>query len=47
MIYREGIRLEREDLQEHIEILQEKFPTYFRKENPLPVKIDFIFNCIL
>lgn len=42
MIYREGIRLEREDLQEHIEILQEKFPTYFRKENPLPVKIDFI-----
>ena len=42
MIYREGTRLDREDLREHIEILQEKFPTYFRKENPLPVKIDFI-----
>lgn len=42
MIYREGTRLDREDLQEHIEILQEKFPTYFRKENPLPIKIDFI-----
>lgn len=42
MIYRDSIRLEREDLQEHIEILQEKFPTFFRKENPLPIKIDFI-----
>lgn len=42
MIYREGERLQREDLQDHIEILQQKFPTYFRKENPLPVKIDFI-----
>ena len=42
MIYRDGIRLEREDLQEHIEILQKKFPTYFRKENPLPIKIDYI-----
>jgi hypothetical protein len=42
MIYRDGMRLEREDLQEHIEILQEKFPTFFRKENPLPIKIDFI-----
>lgn len=42
MIYKDGIRLEREDLREHIEILQEKFPTFFRKENPLPIKIDFI-----
>lgn len=42
MIYRDGSRLDREDLQGHIEILQEKFPTYFRKENPLPIKIDFI-----
>lgn len=42
MIYRDGTRLEREDLQEHIEILQEKFPTFFRKENPLPIKIDYI-----
>lgn len=42
MIYKEGVRLEREDLQEHIAILKEKFPTYFRKENPLPIKIDFI-----
>lgn len=42
MIYRDGVRLEREDLQEHIEILQEKFPTFFRKENPLPVRIDYI-----
>lgn len=42
MIYRDGVRLEREDLQEHIEILQQKFPTFFRKENPLPIKIDYI-----
>jgi hypothetical protein len=42
MIYRDGMRLEREDLQEHIEILQEKFPTYFRKENPLPIKIEYV-----
>jgi hypothetical protein len=41
MIYREGSRLERQDLQEHIEILQQKFPTYFRKENPLPIEIDY------
>jgi hypothetical protein len=42
MLYRDGIRLEREDLQEHIEILQQKFPTFFRKESPLPIKIDYI-----
>ncbi len=42
MLYKDGIRLEREDLQEHIEILQEKFPTFFRKENPLNIKIDYI-----
>ena len=42
MLYKDGMRLEREDLREHIEILQEKFPTFFRKENPLPIKIDFI-----
>jgi hypothetical protein len=42
MLYKDGIRLEREDLQEHIEILQQKFPTFFRKENPLPIKIDYI-----
>jgi hypothetical protein len=42
MLYRDGVRLEREDLQEHIEILQEKFPTFFRKENALPIKLDFI-----
>lgn len=42
MLYRDGIRLEREELQEHVEILQQKFPTFFRKENPLPIKIDYI-----
>jgi hypothetical protein len=42
MLYRDGVRLEREDLQDHIQILQERFPTYFRKENPLPIKLDFI-----
>jgi hypothetical protein len=42
MLYRDGVRLEREDLQDHIEILQERFPTYFRKENPLPIRIDYI-----
>jgi hypothetical protein len=42
MLYKDGMRLEREDLQEHIEILQEKFPTFFRKENPLSIKIDYI-----
>lgn len=42
MIYKDGVRLEREDLQEHIEILQQKFPTFFRKEKPLPIKIDYI-----
>jgi hypothetical protein len=42
MLYRDGARLDREDLQEYIEILQERFPTFFRKENPLPIKIDFI-----
>jgi hypothetical protein len=42
MIYREGERLTREDLSEHIAILKQVFPTYFRQENPLPIKIDFI-----
>jgi hypothetical protein len=42
MLYKDGMRLEREDLQDHIEILQQKFPTFFRKENPLPIKIDFV-----
>lgn len=42
MLYREGNRLDREDLKEHIEILKDIFPTYFRKDNPLPIKIDFI-----
>jgi hypothetical protein len=42
MIYREGERLQREDLQDHIEILKQKFPTFFRKDNPLPIQIDFI-----
>jgi hypothetical protein len=42
MIYRDGIRLEREDLQEQIEILKGKFPTFFRSENPLPVIIDYL-----
>jgi hypothetical protein len=42
MLYRDGIRLEREELQEHVEILQERFPTFFRKENPLPIRIDYI-----
>jgi len=36
------MRLEREDLQEHIEILKQKFPTFFRKENPLPITIDYL-----
>ena len=42
MIYRDGIRLEREDLRDQIEILKTKFPTFFRSENPLPVMIDYI-----
>ena len=42
MIYRDGMRLEREDLQEQIEILKTKFPTFFRSENPLPVTIDYL-----
>lgn len=41
MIYRDGIRLEREDLRGQIEILKNKFPTFFRSENPLPVTIDY------
>lgn len=42
MIYKEGSRLEKEDLLDKVEILKEVFPTYFRKENPLPVVIDYI-----
>ena len=42
MIYREGVRLEKADLLDKIEVLKEVFPTYFRKENPLPVVIDYI-----
>jgi hypothetical protein len=42
MIYREGQRLDKDDLSEHIAILKDAFPTFFRKENPLPIKIDFI-----
>jgi hypothetical protein len=42
MIYRDGMRLEREDLQEQIQILKGKFPTFFRSENPLPVTIDYL-----
>lgn len=41
MLYKEGERLDREDLKEHIEILKDIFPTYFRKENPLPIKLDY------
>jgi len=42
MLYKEGERLDREDLKGHIEILKGIFPTYFRKENPLPIKLDYI-----
>jgi hypothetical protein len=42
MIYREGVRLEKSDLLDKVEILKEVFPTYFRKENPLPIVIDYI-----
>lgn len=41
MLYREGQRLDKEDLKEHIEILKDIFPTFFRKENPLPIKLDY------
>lgn len=41
MLYKEGQRLDREDLKEHIEILKDIFPTYFRKDNPLPIKLDY------
>jgi len=42
MIYREGDRLNEQDLLDKIEILKDIFPTYFRKENPLPIIIDFV-----
>jgi hypothetical protein len=32
MLYREGKRLAKEDLQGHIEILKETFPSFFRKQ---------------
>jgi hypothetical protein len=41
MIYRDGMRLEREELKGQIEILKTKFPTFFRSENPLPIMIDY------
>lgn len=42
MIYREGERLNEQDLSDKIEILKDIFPTYFRKDNPLPIIIDFV-----
>lgn len=42
MIYKEGYRLQKEDLLDKIEILKDVFPTFFRKENPLPIVIDYI-----
>lgn len=42
MIYREGDRLNEYDLADKIQILKDIFPTYFRKENPLPIIIDFV-----
>ena len=37
MLYREGKRLAKEDLQGHIEILKETFPSFFRKQGALPI----------
>lgn len=42
MIYKEGSRLDEIDLEDKIEILKDIFPTYFRKDNPLPIIIDFV-----
>lgn len=42
MLYREGERLNEQDLSDKIEILKDIFPTYFRKEDPLPIMIDFV-----
>ena len=41
MLYREGKRLTKEDLQGHVEILKHKFPSFFRKENPLPIMFGY------
>lgn len=41
MLYREGKRLTKEDLQGHVEILKHKFPSFFRKENPLPIMFNY------
>jgi hypothetical protein len=41
MLYRDGERLTKEDLSEHIAILKDTFPTFFRKENPLSIKLDY------
>jgi hypothetical protein len=37
MLYREGKRLTKEDLQDHIEILKQTFPSFFRKQGALPI----------
>lgn len=41
MLYREGKRLTKEDLQGHVEILKHKFPSFFRKENALPIMFNY------
>lgn len=37
MLYREGQRLTKEDLADHVEILKQKFPSFFRKSGALPI----------
>lgn len=41
MLYREGKRLAKEDLQDHIEILKQQFPSFFRKQGALPIYYNY------
>jgi len=41
MLYREGKRLTKEDLQDHIEILKQTFPSFFRKQGALPIYYNY------
>ena len=41
MLYREGKRLTKEDLQGHIEILKQTFPSFFRKQGALPIYYNY------
>ena len=37
MLYREGKKLTKEDLADHVEILKQRFPSFFRKNGALPI----------